>query len=99
MASRIYKLTEWQSASGRWHVAHVDQMRYNHWWMLPHALGKSYEEYIQMLKEQYHASHFHFYTYPDKRNSLLTFSFEEYKYAHQYLLDMNKVFRKKNWTI
>ena len=99
MASKTYKLSEWQSPSGRWYVAHTDDMRFNRWWMLPHALGKSYEEYIQMLKEQYHASHFKFYTYEDKRNSFLFFSFEKYVDAHRFLLDMNKVLRQKSWTI
>lgn len=99
MASKVYKLTEWQDASGVWRVAHTDTMKYNCWWILPHALGKSYEEYFQMLKEKYHASHFMFYTYNDKRNSLFTFGFDSYKDAHNYLLDMNKEFRHKNWTI
>ena len=99
MASKIYKLTEWQDASGAWHVAHTDKMKYNYWWILPHALGISYEEYLQMLKEKYHASHFHFYSYQDKRNSLLTFSFDNYKDAHTYLLDMNRIFRKKGWMV
>ena len=99
MASKVYKLNEWQGQSGYWYVAHTDNMSLNRWWMLPHALGKSYEEYIQMLKEQYHASHFKFYTYEDKRNSFLFFSFEKYADAHRFLLDMNRILRKKNWTI
>lgn len=100
MASKVYKLNEWQGASGIWYVAHTDNMHLNRWWIVPHALGKSYEEYIQMLKEQYHASHFKFFTYQvgDPRNSCLLFSFDKYADAHRYLLDMNKVFRKLNWT-
>ena len=99
MAGKVYKLNEWQDASGIWRVAHTDTMKYNCWWMIPQALGISYEDYIQMLKEQYHASHFSFVTYEDKRNSLLIFGFDNYKDAHNYLLTMNRVFRKLNWTI
>ena len=98
MARKLYKLNEWQGASGKWYVAHTDNMHLNRWWIIPQALGISYEEYIQMLKEQYNASHIKFFTYSDSRNSLLFFSFKEYKDAHRYLLDMNKVFRKLNWT-
>ena len=98
MTNKVYKLNEWQSPSGRWYVAHTDNMKLSRWWMVPHALGKSYEEYIQMLIEQYHASHIKFFTYQDKRNSFLSFSFDKYTDAHRYLLDMNRVFRKLNWT-
>ena len=99
MVGKVYKLNEWQDATGKWHVAHTDCMKYNHWWMIPHALGISYEEYIQMLKEKYHANHFSFVTYEDKRNSLLMFSFDNYIDAHNYLLAMNRVFRKLGWKI
>lgn len=100
MASKVYKLNEWQSPSGRWYVAHTDNMKLNRWWLIPKALNISYEDYIHMLINQYHASHIHFYSYPinDSRNSLLTFSFEKYADAHKFLLDMNRVFRKLNWT-
>ena len=98
MATKIYKYTEWQGASGRWYVAHTDNMKLSRWWMAPQALGISYEAYIQMLIEQYHASHIKFYTYHDNRNSFLCFSFDKYADAHRYLLDMNRVFRKLNWT-
>ena len=100
MTSKIYKLYEWQSPTGLWYVAHTDNMKLNRWWLIPQALGISYENYIQMLIEQYHVSHMRFYTYPegDKRNSLLTFSFEKYADAHKFLLDMNRVFKKLNWT-
>ena len=98
MANKIYKYSEWQGANGYWHVAHTDNMKLNRWWMAPQALGISYEQYIQMLKEQYHVSHIKFYTYHDARNSFLSFSFEKYADAHRYLLDINKVFRKLNWT-
>ena len=99
MAGKVYKLNEWCDGAGIWRVAHTDNMRYNRWWLVPRALGISYEEYLQMLKEQYHASHFFFYTYEDKRNSLLTFGFKNYTDAHKYLLDMNRVFRKIGWQI
>lgn len=100
MASKIYKLNEWQSPTGLWYVAHTDNMKLNRWWLIPQALGMNYEDYIHMLIEQYHASHMHFYTYPegDKRNSLLSFAFEKYADAHKFLLDMNRVFKKLNWT-
>lgn len=98
MANKIYKYNEWQDIAGHWHVGHTDNMKLSRWWMAPQALGMSYEQYIQILKEQYHASHFKFYTYHDARNSFLYFSFDNYADAHRYLLDMNRVFRKLNWT-
>ena len=99
MASKVYKLSEWQDAIGIWRVAHTDTTKYARWWIIPKALNMSYEDYVKMLKEKYHASHFHFEVFSDSRNSLLTFGFKNYKDAHQYLLDMNKHFRKMNWCI
>lgn len=99
MASKVYKLSEWQDAIGIWRVAHTDTSKYNRWWMIPRALGITLEDYINMLQNQYHASYFRFYTYEDERNSLLTFGFDNYKDAHQFLLDMNRQFRKLKWMI
>jgi len=96
MASRVYKLSEWQDAIGVWRVAHTDSVKYARWWIVPFALKMSYEEYIKMLKEKYHASHFSFSSFEDNRNSLLVFGFDKYEDAHRYLLDMNRYFRKIN---
>lgn len=98
MASKVYKLSEWQDAIGIWRVAHTDTTKYARWWIIPMALKMSHVDYIKMLKEKYHASHFHFSTFEDNRNSLLTFGFDNYADAHRYLLDMNKMFRHINWN-
>ena len=99
MAGKAYVLKEWQDPCGIWRVAHTDTTKYNHWWMIPYALGISHTDFILMLKNKYHASHFDFFTYKDKNNSLLIFGFDNYADAHKYLLDMNRAFRKLNWTI
>lgn len=99
MTSKVYKLSEWQDAVGIWRVAHTDTTKYAKWWMIPKALNISYEDYITMLKDKYHAGHFTFTIFEDDRNSLLIFGFDNYTDAHHYLLDMNAVFRKKKWCL
>ena len=99
MASKAYVLKEWQDPCGVWHVAHTDTIKYNKWWIMPRALNISCEDFIAMLINKYHASHFDFFTYEDKNNSLLIFGFDNYTDAHKYLLDMNRVFRKLKWNI
>lgn len=95
---KFYKYTEWQSPSGRWYVAHTDNMQLSRWWLAPRALNIPVDEYLKILVEKYHADHISFYDYSDARNSFLSFSFEHYEDAHKYLLDMNKIFRQLNWV-
>lgn len=91
----VYKASEWQTASGRWHVADTQDLAHNSavWWIPPQIFGLTYEDYIQMLVQKYHAAHFSY------NNNVLLFAWDSYKDAHQYLLDINRIARQKNFKI
>lgn len=97
---KLYKLTEWQSPTGRWHAANVEDLAgtSNAWWLVPRILGLSYTDYILLLKNKYHAGHFKFIDYGEfsKRNSLLLFDFEKHEDCHRFITSVNKISRNKN---
>ena len=101
--SHILKMSEWESPNGRWHVADTNELAKgsSHWWLPMRMLGISVQEFITLLKDKYHASHFHFVDYgkDSQDNSLLLFTFDKYMDAHKYLLDMNRIARQKNFVI
>lgn len=96
----MYKASEWKSASDRWYVADTSNLGNDSaaWWIPARIFDLSLEDYILMLKDKYHATIDGWYPESNNGKSLLVFSFKEYKDAHQYLLDVNRIARNKNWT-
>lgn len=98
----LYKMSEWE-VNERWYVGNTDDLvkGSNRWWLPARMLNMPIEEYILMLVNKYHAGHLKFYDYgeKDKRGSLLIYSFDKYKDAHRFLLDMNREARNKKFKI
>ena len=94
---QILKINEWQSASGKWYAA--DTQMFSGWWEPARLFELHLEDYIQMLINQYHANIINFVQYEDKRNSLLIFNFDNYKDAHQFVLDVNRIARNKKYFV
>lgn len=94
------KCSEWTNGN-RWYVADTSDLAHDSsaWWHPARMLGLSLEDYILMLINKYRATIDKWCPDANKGKSLLIFSWTEHKDAHQYLLDMNRIARNKNWTI
>ena len=95
----LLKVDEWQSPTGHWYVADV------HTWASWHEIADildvdTIDEYISILTEQYHANIVNVCEYEDKPE-LIIFKWEKsnYRFAHQFKLDVNRIARKKNYLI
>lgn len=84
MAQQL-KYDEWKGASGDWYVSDV------HTWTRTAALceifGVDKDGLCTLLKDKYHAEIF--------EDAIPLFYFPEYKDAHQFKLDANRIARKK----
>lgn len=95
----ILKITEWQSASGRWYTA--DTTGFSSWWTIARMLDMELGKYAKFLVDEYNAilDDFIIYPYEDKRNSLLIFHFDSYQDAHRFVLFVNKEARKRKFFV
>lgn len=93
----VYQAKEWQDIAGDWSVADTNDLGNNSavWWIPPQIFGLSYEDYINMLVKRYHVTTL---TYNYEKNVLL-FSWTNYADAHRYLLDINRIARRRNFKI
>jgi len=92
----VLKVDEWQSASKRWRVADIHT--WTNWRAMADVLDVDFEGFKELLITKYGATIEDFIEYEDK-DSLLIFSFIEYKGAHQLKLDVNRIARKKNYLV
>ncbi|HAH17785.1 MAG TPA: hypothetical protein DCL29_02020 [Eubacterium sp.] len=101
--AHLLKVTEWQSSSGKWYVADTSDLAKDSsaWWHPARMLGISLTDYISLLINEYHADIDAWFPESNNGKSLLLFSWksENYKYAHKYTLDINRIARNKNWSI
>ena len=94
---QLLKVTEWQGGSKRWHVADV------HTWTGQRAIasvldvGEDVGQFNEFLRDKYHAIIYSYDAYKD----FLYFYWPEtdYKNAHQFKLDVNRIARKKNYLV
>lgn len=93
---QLLRVDEWQSPAGHWFVA--DIKTWTNWRAMAEVLDKNFEEFKQLLINKYKANINDFIEY-DNKDSLLLFSFNEYKNAHQLKLDINRIARKKNFLV
>ena len=95
----ILKITEWESASGRWYAA--DTTGFSGWWVIARMLEMKLGEYARFLVNEYNAiiDDFIIYPYEDKRNSLLIFHFNSYQDAHKFVLFVNREARKRKFFV
>ncbi len=94
---QLLKVDEWQSPTGKWHIA--DVKTWTGWAAMAEVLDKEdLEDFKSFLVTKYKATIDKFIEYKDKP-SLLLFSFDSYKDAHQLKLDINRIARKKNFLV
>lgn len=96
MAQTVLKVDEWKTASGHWYVADVHN--FTGWREMANVFGISdLENFINYLQKKYKAE-IDLYV---KHNDFLMFHWtnDNYKYAHQFKLDVNRIARKKNYLI
>lgn len=98
--SHVLKMSEWKQGN-EWYVADTSDLANDSsaWWYPARMLNISLEEYIILLIEKYHVTTIKWFPNSNNGKSLLIFAWENYNDAHQYLLDMNRIARNKNWTI
>ncbi len=101
--AHLLKVTEWNNGNGKWYAADTSDLAHDSagWWHPARMLGLSLEDYVMLLIDKYHANIDAWFPESNNGKSLLLFSWsaENYNFAHQYVLDINRVARNKNWTI
>ena len=94
---QLLKVDEWQSATGKWYIA--DVKTWTGWAAMAEVLDqKTLEDFKSFLVTKYKATIDKFTEYTNG-SSLLIFSFDNYKNAHQLKLDVNRIARKKNFLV
>lgn len=91
--SQILKVKEWQGASGNWYVGDVDT--WTGWRAIADMMDIDMNGYIDMLVEKYHA----LVEIPENDFILFFWTKDDYKHAHKFLLDVNRVARNKGWKV
>lgn len=97
--AQLLKVDEWQSPTGHWYVADVHT--WTSWHEIADILGvDNLNDYIDILKDQYHAEIIDICEYVDKPELVIyKWSKSDYRFAHQFKLDVNRIARKKNYLI
>ena len=93
---QVLKVKEWQGASGNWYVGDVDT--WTKWHAVAEMFGLDKQGYIDMLVEKYHAL-VEIPDGPDGDFFLTYWLKDDYKYAHKFFLDVNRVARNKGWKV
>lgn len=96
----ILKVDEWQGGSKNWYVADVHT--WTGWRECADVLGaESLEEYIDILEKKYKATVHGTIGVKDNEPANVMFSWapNEYKNAHQFKLDVNRIARKKKYEV
>ena len=95
--SQVVKFTEWRSGSCRWYVSDVHT--WTGWRSAANIfeIGEDIEQFIGFLQDKYKAVIL-FYR---EETDLLCFYWpdSDYKNAHQFKLDVNRIARKKNYIV
>lgn len=97
MEKKVLKLDEWKSASGNWYVA--DVKTWTGWRECANVLDVEEEvnHFIDLLVNKYNAV---VRSYDWEKDFLhFCWPFDDYKNAHQFKLDINRIARKKNYLI
>lgn len=93
--AHLYKASEWEDL-GRWYVNDVtDSGVGGKWWTPMRLLGLSPQEYIYLLKDTFHASHFYY----KAQFNVLQFSFDTITDARKFKNYINKKAREKNFIV
>lgn len=92
----LYKMTEWQSPTGKWHCNCVDNLATNggHWTHPARILGMPLAEYVEWVITNYHPIVWH-----NEDCSLVFFSWEKQSDMRKYKNYINAAARKVNYQI
>ena len=96
----LLKVDEWKSASGNWYVADVHT--WTGWRECADVLGaESLEDYINLLETKYNATIHGTIGVRDNEPANVMFNWPktDYKNAHQFKLDVNRIASKKNYLV
>lgn len=98
----ILKVDEWQGGSKNWYVADVHT--WTGWRECADVLGaETLTDYIDILINKYNATVVGIIGVGEDTvtpaNVLFSWPAEEYKYAHQFKLDVNRIARKKKYEV
>jgi len=92
----VLKVDEWKAASDRWFVADVHT--WTGWREMAEVFGiDDLDNFINYLQKKYNAEIDGYF----KHNDFLMFHWkrDDYKHAHQFKLDVNRIARKKNYLV
>ena len=96
----VLKVDEWKDASGKWYVADVHT--WTGWRECADILGaETLEDYIAILENKYHAIIHGTIGIRGEEPANVMFNWvnSDYKNAHQFKLDVNRIARKKNYLV
>ena len=104
MTKKLYRATEFQSSTGRWHAGDYNHVGANSsaWYYVPRMLNMELTDYIRLLVDTYHATLDGYYEYTDGRPPLLLYSWKNYDDCYKWTLIVNMVNReakKRNFKI
>lgn len=86
----FYKVSEWQSPTGNWHVNDVSNLSgiAGHWWVPARLLKMTPADYIAWLIKNYQPDEVRWVS--DKKLFFFSWNKENYSKAHSYYLFMNR---------
>ena len=95
----IYEAVEWQDPTGCWHVKSVQKLGTvsSQWWFPARILNMPLDEFLVMLKEQYHWTPDA--AFNDGLNVIGHWEKKDYAHAHKYKLMINRIARNKKVEI
>ena len=96
----VLRIDEWKSASGNWYVADVHT--WTGWRECADVLGaETLEDYIDILESKYKAVVHGTIGIKNEEpaNVLFNWSKNDYKNAHQFKLDVNRIARQKKYVV
>lgn len=92
---QVLKVDEWKGGSGNWYVADVHT--WTGWRECADVLdADTLEDYIDILTKKYKAT---VNGVIGTKNILFSWPKEDYKNAHQFKLDVNRIARKKKYMV
>ena len=97
---QVLRVDEWKSGSGNWYVADVHT--WTGWRECADILdAETLENYINILENKYHAIVHGTIGIKDEEPANVMFSWpsSDYKNAHQFKLDVNRIARKKGYMV
>lgn len=92
--STLCKLEEWRAPSGIYYVNDKNHIATaaNQWWFPARVLGLSIPEFVTLLHDKYKAD----LTLLGEDQLSYSWTIANYRHCHQFVLDYNKVARKKD---